>query len=194
MPVKPIKIVVTLLIMLVLVSAAGIALLWPALTYHDQPGTGLVYRQLAHLNSFTQNHVQIDINLEQNQAGQTYVAATYKPLDATFHLYSKDLPPNGIDGVGRPTLLEVRKGAQAAGSVMDSVPATDTKIDGFDVPFPLYPDGPVTLRLPIKAIEGGNAPMELSLTYMACSLTGGCYPPVLDKTVTVSGITAANNP
>ena|SRR5258708_4688212 len=193
MSVKPIKIVVTLLIMLVLASAAGIALMWPALTIHDAPSTSLEYRQLAHLNSFTQNHVQVDINLEQSQSGQTYVSATYKPLDATFHLYSKDLPPNGIDGVGRPTLLEVRKGAQPAGSVTDSVPAKDTKIDGFDVPFPIYPDGPVTLRLPIKAIEGGSAPMQLSLTYMACSLTGGCYPPVMDKTVTVSGITA-NNP
>src|SRR5262249_32452961 len=144
------------------------------------------------LNSFTQNHVQVNIDLEQGQAGQTYVAATYKPLDPTFHLYSKDLPPNGIDGVGRPTLLEVRKGAQAAGSVTDSVPAKDTRIEGFDTPFPIYPDGPVTLRLPLKAIEGGNTPVELSLTYMACSLTGGCYPPVMDKVVTVSGLPAYN--
>ena len=40
--------------------------------------------------------------------------------------------------------------------------------------------------------ENAEAPYRLSLTYMACSLTGGCYPPVMDKTVTVSGITASN--
>src|SRR5579859_5406003 len=87
-----------------------------------------------HLDTITQNHVQVDINLEADSLGQMILAATYKPLDAGFHLYSKDLPRTGIDGVGRPTLLELppSSGLQPTGAVVDSVPANSVKIEGMD--------------------------------------------------------------
>ena len=167
-------------------SVAGIFWLWRSASAADSSMDGQ-FDRLSRLNSFTQNHVQVDIDLERDPSGQTYLAATYKPLDATFHLYSKDLPRNGIDGVGRPTLLELTGGAQSAGNLTDSVTATNMAVDGFDAPFPIYPDGPVTLRLPIKA-EPGSSSVDLSLTYMACSLTGGCFPPVIDKRISVQDI------
>src|SRR5262249_14653884 len=105
-----------------------------------------------HFDTITQNHVEVNINLGAHALGHMFLAATYKPLDAGFHLYSKDLPRTGIDGVGRPTLLELpaQSGLQAAGTVTDSVPANPVKIEGLDQPFPIYPDGPVTLRVPVK--------------------------------------------
>jgi len=51
---------------------------------------------------------------------------------------------------------------------------------------PVYPDGPVTLRLPVK-VSGNtaSAPAELSVTYAACSRTT-CLTPVVDKRITVA--------
>lgn len=140
-----------------------------------------------HLDTITQNHVEVDINLEADALGHMVLAATYKPLDAGFHLYSKDLPRTGIDGVGRPTLLELptQSSLQATGTVSDSVPANPVKIEGLDQPFPIYPDGPVTLRVPVKLTSADTKQADLSISYMACSLTGGCYPPVMDKKVSV---------
>src|SRR5579859_7413906 len=91
-----------------------------------------------HLDTITQNHVEVDINLEADALGHMILAATYKPLDAGFHLYSKDLPRTGSDGVGRPTLLELpsQSRLQSAGAVSDSIPASPVKIEGLDQPFP----------------------------------------------------------
>jgi hypothetical protein len=49
----------------------------------------------------------------------------------------------------------------------------------------VYPEGPVTLRLPILLPEGeGWFDEQVSVTFMACS-DGTCCPPVVGKLVTV---------
>src|SRR5438552_3527953 len=60
-----------------------------------------------HLAEFTENGVAVEITLSQDKPGHRSLTAVFTPTDKDFHLYSKDLPRNGIQGVGRPTLLEV---------------------------------------------------------------------------------------
>ncbi len=150
------------------------------------------------LHSFIENGVKVDIALERDGAGQAILAATYTPMQEHFHLYSKDLPRNGIDGAGRPTLLEIAApgGVQPIGAVTADLPASDYTIDGFDRPFPVYPDGPVTMRLPIELPRASDQPatVRLTLTYMTCSSYGVCSPPVVEKPVSViiPGTTASH--
>ena len=100
-----------------------------------------------------------------------------------------DLPLKGIDGIGRPTRLEIVAGDLApVGDVKADVTAVSHTIPNFDEPFSLYPDGPVTLTLPVTLPQ--DAPelraVEISLTYMVCSSDGGCKPPVTDHRVNIT--------
>jgi hypothetical protein len=133
------------------------------------------------LASFTENEVTVEIRLEQENGGQFFLAATFTP-EAGHHLYGKDLPAGGVDGLGRPTRLELVPGSGlvAAGELMESVSALPA-----DEPPGLlvYPEGPVTLRLPVQLPEGGGwFDEQVSVTYMACT-DGQCCPPVLGKLV-----------
>ncbi|MDC0936846.1 protein-disulfide reductase DsbD family protein, partial [Pirellulales bacterium] len=98
-----------------------------------------------------------------------------------YHLYGSDLPRDGVSGIGRPTLLEVGNSASyssAASAVTDK--AAKTHVDEtLGISLSLFPDGPVTLYLPIHF---GSAPQEpvtipVKLTYMACS-DQRCHMPV----------------
>src|SRR4051794_27288717 len=59
------------------------------------------------LSAFTEHGVHVDIALEQDANGRFLLASTYTPIDAHVHLYSTDLPRAGLNGAGRPTLLEL---------------------------------------------------------------------------------------
>ncbi|KAF0106359.1 MAG: hypothetical protein FD146_2625 [Anaerolineaceae bacterium] len=135
------------------------------------------------LASFTENSVTVTLSLELDSAGQAWLAATFTPDDPEGHVYSKDIPRDGVDGLGRPTLLELAPGSrmQAAGPLAESVPATETDLEGLLV----YPAGAVTLRLPVS-LPPGNGWIEesISVTYMACG-SGSCWPPVIGKIVLV---------
>jgi hypothetical protein len=146
------------------------------------------------LTSFTENSVTVTIAIELDSTGQAWLAATFAPTDPTFHVYSMDIPRDGVDGLGRPTLLELVPGSkmQAAGSLTASAEATDEDIDGL----PTYPAGPVTLRLPITLPAGsGWFDETVSVTYMSCG-SGVCNPPVIEKIVSirVPGAEAISNP
>lgn len=109
------------------------------------------------------------------------LTATYRPDQAGFHLYSAALPAGGIDGLGRPTVLAPGQGLTAAGpAVADREPVALHEVE-LDVDLPVYPDGPVTLALPVVT---SGAPFEAVIGYAACSTTQ-CLPPVTDKTVTL---------
>ncbi len=134
------------------------------------------------LASATQNHVTVTIALERDAAGTAWLAATFTPDDPSFHLYSQDLPRQGIDGLGRPTLVELPAGArlQAAGGLRASV-QTVPGVEGL----PVYPAGPVTLRLPVRLPAGkGWFDEQASVTYMACS-DNACLPPVENKLIAI---------
>ena len=55
-------------------------------------------------------------------------------------------------------------------------------IEELHLSLPVYPAGPVTLRLPVRVRSGATA--ELSVAYMACGGIG-CQPPVTDRRVPV---------
>jgi hypothetical protein len=158
----------TLFTLLFLVSCAGRA--WPA-------------SPLA-LAVFTENSVTVDLRLERDAKGQDFLSATFTPVDPALHLYSMDAPRAGVDGLGRPTLLELVPGSriQAVGALSASVlPEPDEDGNGLLA----YPAGAVTLHLPILLPEGtGWFDEQVSITYMACS-GASCQPPVVGKLVTL---------
>ena len=168
------------LLALAVVGIAGLAAayLWlGALASDDGP------RRTA-LAAFTEKNVAVEIALEQDGRGGAAIAARFTPSRAGFHLYGKDLPRGGLDGIGRPTLLEIVGPAPKKAGAMTA----DSPVETLDVPllgvsFPVYPAGPVTLRQPVVLpAEAGDA--ELSVTYMACS-DRTCLAPAIDRRVRV---------
>lgn len=137
------------------------------------------------LTTFSQNSVEVVVKLQRAVDGQISLTATFTPVEPGFHLYSKDIPRYGVNGLGRPTLLELGGNSkmQALGALIESVGAGISSADPSGVL--IYPDGPVTLTLPVHLPPGNTwAADEISLTYMACS-AGGCKAPVQGQTVPV---------
>lgn len=137
------------------------------------------------LTSFEQSGVHVDVALQEDGSRRAWLTAAFKPIRSDVHLYDKDLPPQGIDGLGRPTRLAVvsSHGVTVAGPAVADRAVTMDRIDELNVSLPVYPAGPVTLRLPIRIERGASA--EISLSYMACGGLG-CQPPVTDKRVRVT--------
>ncbi|MFJ1707017.1 hypothetical protein [Kitasatospora sp. NPDC088346] len=127
-----------------------------------------------------------------NAAGGT-LDVDLAPDESGFHLYSTDLPPEGVDGVGRPTAVRV-DGVLAEQSPL-AVRAEVRRITlaGSETPVPVYPDGPVHATLKLRASGRGTATVYVS--YAACSEAKGCLMPVLDHPVVLTvdshGVTAA---
>lgn len=135
------------------------------------------------LASISENGVRVEVALERDARGTALIAATFTPLEASGHVYSKDLPRQGIQGAGRPTLVEIpqQPGLRAIGPQTEDRATTLLVFPGFSAPFPVYPDGPVTMRVPVEAQTGGAA--SISITYMACSSQGFCLPPVQSRRI-----------
>ena len=130
--------------------------------------------------------VKVTFTLAKGEDGERWLQANFAPLEEGYHVYSKDLPEEGIDGIGRPTLLELSKheaisdvGKLAADKKVHNL-ASPLNADGF----PVYPDGPVTLTLPffLKAEDNATIEATAKVTYMACTKTS-CKAPVEDKEV-----------
>lgn len=142
------------------------------------------------LKTFIKHGVEVALVLEEEPLGHYHLAATYSPLYELYHLYSKDLPPTGIDGIGRPTRLEIVSGPlEAVGDLQENISPLEHRFVGFDKPFPIYPDGPVTLRLPVKLAkpsQGKPSIAELSVTYTACSNKGVCLLPVFGEVFSIT--------
>jgi hypothetical protein len=131
------------------------------------------------------NQIAVSVHLTRNLNDLFFLAAEFNPPSG-YHLYSKDLPRNGLNGQGRPTLLELPPTSriQSAGVLAESVSSAMVSYqpDGPSV----YPDGPVTLTLPIKLPPvTGWVKDQISLTYMACS-ESDCKVPTVGKLITVS--------
>ena len=84
------------------------------------------------LAAFSQNSVSVIIALQQDDAGNTFFTATFTPIRGD-HLFSKDIPREGVDGEGRPTLLELtpqsrlRATGELTASVNDEVTSTGSE-------------------------------------------------------------------
>jgi Disulphide bond corrector protein DsbC len=151
------------------------------------PMPPFVQRQM--LAGFTENGVHVNVALEQDRNGVGVLASTFTPIDAQVHLYSTNLPRTGLNGAGRPTLVEVpmQPDISTIGSLTANQPVILDRFATLNTAFPIYPDGPVTLRLPIVIASGDEpVPTTISVTYMACSSTGFCLPPVENKLIAVS--------
>jgi len=138
------------------------------------------------LTKFSENGAEVAISLQRASDDQVSLAATFTPLETGFHVYSKDLPRNGVYGQGRPTLLELTSLSKmrALGGLSESVAAV---VPGY-LPtnaILIYPTGPVTLMLPIELPSGrGWVEDEVSVTFMVCS-AATCKPPVIGKIIPV---------
>jgi hypothetical protein len=133
----------------------------------------------------TENFVKVAVTLENKGDDQILLSATYIPLTPGLHLYSKDIPKKGVDGLGRPTLLELSTDTwiQAKGGMVESVPSHPPPFD--PKALLVYPAGSVTLSIPILLPEGEKWFNEQVLvTYMACN-EQGCRPPVEEKVIPI---------
>jgi hypothetical protein len=141
------------------------------------------------LSAFTEHGVHVDIALEQDANGRFLLASTYTPVDAHMHLYSIDLPRDGLNGAGRPTLVELpaQSGVHSIGQLTADKPVILDPFPTLNTVFPIYPDGSVTLRLPI-ALETHDTQLDMTVhvTYMACSSAGFCLAPVENKPIKLS--------
>jgi len=140
--------------------------------------------QLIALASFTENYVQVSILLEREPAGDYVLSATFTPPDG-YHLYSKDIPLTGANGLGRPTLLELTSASrmESMGELVESLAAQEPDFEPKELL--VYPTGPVTLSLPVQLLSGDDwMDDELKITYMACSAVQ-CKPPVVGKLVSI---------
>ncbi|MFE6846802.1 hypothetical protein [Streptomyces sp. NPDC057686] len=130
---------------------------------------------------FTENGVTVTLSVSDWHASQGTLTAVFTPEAKGFHLYSTDLPPTGIEGVGRPTAMAVNGVLKAQGRLTAGAEVRSISVPGVDTPVPVYPDGPVTTTLPVRADADGDA--TLLLGYASCSTQDGCTIPVSDRPV-----------
>ena len=136
-----------------------------------------------------ENEVSVTVEVVRHPAGQLQLLAKFTPTREHFHLYSKDLPKSGVEGLGRPTLIEIVSpfGAiRPTGALTAYQPTHDLSFESLGLIFPVYPEGAVTLGLPFEFISAdGVDSVELSVTYMSCS-DQICLAPVVDRRFTVN--------
>jgi hypothetical protein len=115
--------------------------------------------------------------------GTGLVRVTFSPQKLGYHLYSIHLPPGGVNGLGTPTVVSVRNGLRMTGSPAADRPVIDARIAELNVDLPVYPDGPVTVTVPVRRTGSGRA--EVVVSYGACSATT-CLPPVRNRLITMA--------
>ncbi len=130
----------------------------------------------AELARFEKNSVEVVITFEPGSSPGTATLVglfTPKPKQDPLHLYGIDL--KGPEGVA--TTLAIRPGQAIAAAGPLTADQTASEHDGLLV----YPDGPVTVRLPLTVpTTADGAPLETTalISYMACSARF-CLNPVL---------------
>ncbi len=137
------------------------------------------------LATSTENYVKVSITLENKANGQFLLSATFTPLAPDLHLYSKDIPKTGMNGLGRPTLLELAKDStiQVKGELIESTPSQIPLFEPKELL--VYPAGSITLSIPILLPDGNKWINEQVLvTYMACN-EQGCRPPIEEKIIAI---------
>lgn len=140
---------------------------------------------VATLGAMTKNGVQVDLTLQEDGSRRSWLAATFTPQTADTHLYAKSLPPQGVNGLGRPTRLAIvdASGFELTGDVIADRPEREDRLDSLKTTLLVYPPGPVTLLAPVRITAPARA--EVSLSYMACA-PEGCHPPVQDARMVVT--------
>lgn len=130
--------------------------------------------------SFTERGVHVDVRADRDARGRLWIAATLTPTQRDTHLYAVDLPDDGIQGLGRPTKITVDETSdvRAIGAIEANLRAIDDPIDALHAVLRIYPDGPVTVRVPVAPrTKERPATANVSVSYMACG-ANGCLAPV----------------
>ena len=144
-------------------------------------------RKVEELAAFVQNGVRVQVTLERDWRNQHWIAASFHPVERGVHLYGASLPAKGIDGLGRPTRLTVVPSAawRVRGPAVADRAEQHLRFDQLNTVLPIYPSGPVTLRVPVT-IESSSSSRDaaIQVSYMGCS-DNGCLPPVIDRRVPV---------
>lgn len=131
--------------------------------------------------SFTDSGVAVTLRLGPWHEGSSVLTALFAPVRPGFHLYSTALPPNGVDGVGRPTAVHVSGALASSGRLTAHARIQQLVVAGTATPVPVYADGPVSATLVVR--RKGVGPAALHVSYAACSLSEGCLFPVSDHVV-----------
>jgi hypothetical protein len=139
--------------------------------------------RLSRLAQFSDQGVTVTISIKDRTSSRATLVATLKPDRPGFHLYSVDLPADGINGVGRPITLMPRGTLAAAGPLTAEARTTTITLAGTDLTLPVYPDGPVTVDLPVTLAGHGEAAVLVG--YAACSKSA-CLPPVSGHRVSLA--------
>jgi len=124
--------------------------------------------------------VRVALRLLTRDGSEPVLAATFTPEQIGFHLYSTDLPDGGIEGVGRPTRLQVGGGLTGVSPAVADRQVLWLHVAGIQSALPVYPDGAVTLRMTVHMDQGPAARAWVS--YAACSSTA-CLPPVTRRLI-----------
>jgi hypothetical protein len=94
----------------------------------------------------------------------------------------------GLNGIGLPTRLDIPRqtALRVAGESFADESLHDQRIDDLNITLPIYPEGPVTLHVPVEISRAqGNATAQLAFGYMACQTNGKCLRPVKNKLVEI---------
>lgn len=138
------------------------------------------------LAAFIENGVRVSLYLDRDWQSGLWLAGEFAPVSPDVHLYAAELPANGIQGLGRPTRLRVGPGPiRVLGPAVASRAVIPDRFEELDVTLPIYPAGPVTLRLPVSLQGGPGTTAQVYVSYMACG-PGGCLRPVIDRAVAVT--------
>jgi thiol-disulfide isomerase/thioredoxin len=140
-------------------------------------------REIATGAAFTQHGVRVRVALEVDARQRHWLAAHFAPVVRGVHLYGASLPLTGIDGLGRPTRVTITPSPawRATGPAIANMSEESFRLDPMPQVLPVYPAGPVTLRVPIS-LASTHGRGDALVTYMGCSDTG-CLPPVIDRVV-----------
>jgi hypothetical protein len=150
-----------------------------------QPAVTLAPGATLQLASSTENDVEVIIALQRVGNEQFILSATFTPLEPGLHLYSKNIPRKGVDGIGRPTLFELPVDSKivALDEAQENIPP-QCPVNGAQE-LEIYPTGAVTLSIPILLPDGNEwFDEQVSVTYMACDDIG-CHAPVENKLITI---------
>ena len=135
------------------------------------------------LTSLAESGARVTLGLDRDRSGGWWLAAAFEPTAPGGYLYSKDLPPAGIDGLGRPTTFAIATatGLRAEGTAAADRPTTLDVIEVLRTALPVYPRGPVTLRIPVAfAATTAAVTGEAVVSYMVCT-PEGCWRPVIGR-------------
>ena len=125
--------------------------------------------------SYQGGGVRVTAALARSGHGER-VEVTFTPDAAGFHLYSTALRVQQTHGLGVATRVTVAGGLRAAGPLTADRPVQMLRITVLHATLPVFPDGPVTLAVPVRAV--GSRPASVIVTYVACSASV-CLMPVI---------------